>query len=193
MPPKSASLTQSAIEKLIKQRVDAVIATERDRHVNVEGSASGARGGAGTPVVRECTLAGFIKCNLVIFHGIKGDVELRRWFEKTKMIFGISLEAANGISWTEIKKLMTKEFCLPEEIQRMEHELWNLKVKDFNMAAYTKRFNELTFLCPSMVPTVEKTIKAYIRWFTDNIKGEVTSSKPTGLNEAVRIAHKLME
>ncbi|GJT02080.1 putative reverse transcriptase domain-containing protein [Tanacetum coccineum] len=28
---------------------------------------------------------------------------------------------------------------------------------------------------------------------TDNIKGEVTSSKPTNLNEAVRMAHKLME
>ncbi|GKG64927.1 hypothetical protein Tco_0667559, partial [Tanacetum coccineum] len=28
---------------------------------------------------------------------------------------------------------------------------------------------------------------------TDNIKGEVTSSKPANLNEAVRMAHKLME
>ncbi|GJU64779.1 putative reverse transcriptase domain-containing protein [Tanacetum coccineum] len=29
--------------------------------------------------------------------------------------------------WTEMKQLMTAEFCLIEEIQRMEHELWNLK------------------------------------------------------------------
>nr|GEY44390.1 hypothetical protein [Tanacetum cinerariifolium] len=37
------------------------------------------------------------------------------------------LEAANRITWTEIKKLMTEEFCPDEEIQLMELELWNLK------------------------------------------------------------------
>nr|GEW49980.1 putative reverse transcriptase domain-containing protein [Tanacetum cinerariifolium] len=34
---------------------------------------------------------------------------------------------------------------------------------------------------------------AYIRGLTDNIKGEVTSSKPANLNKSVRMAHKLME
>nr|GEV55609.1 hypothetical protein [Tanacetum cinerariifolium]GEZ25754.1 hypothetical protein [Tanacetum cinerariifolium] len=36
-------------------------------------------------------------------------------------------------------------------------------------------------------------VDAYIWGLTDNIKGEVTSSKPADLNEAVRMAHKLME
>ncbi|GJV77890.1 putative reverse transcriptase domain-containing protein [Tanacetum coccineum] len=36
-------------------------------------------------------------------------------------------------------------------------------------------------------------INAYIRGLSDNIKDEVTSSKPTNLNEAVRMAHKLMK
>ncbi|GKF00050.1 reverse transcriptase domain-containing protein [Tanacetum coccineum] len=62
-----------------------------------------------------------------------------------------------------MKQLMTAEFCLIEEIQRLENELWNLKVD------------------------------AYIRGLTDNIKGEVTSSKPANLSEAVCMAHKLME
>ncbi|GKE62224.1 putative reverse transcriptase domain-containing protein [Tanacetum coccineum] len=44
-----------------------------------------------------------------------------------------------------------------------------------------------------MVLTERKKIDAYIRGLTDNIKGEVTSSKPTSLNEAVRMAHTLME
>nr|GEX88105.1 putative reverse transcriptase domain-containing protein [Tanacetum cinerariifolium] len=66
------------------------------------------------------------------------------------------LEAANRIPWTEVKRLMTKEFCPIEEIQRMEHELWNLKVKDFNMPAYTQRFYELALLCPKMVPSERK-------------------------------------
>ncbi|GJX06830.1 hypothetical protein Tco_0194762 [Tanacetum coccineum] len=62
-----------------------------------------------------------------------------------------------------MKQLKTTEFCPIEELQRMKHELWNLKVD------------------------------AYIRGLTDNIKGEVTSSRPTNLKEAVRMVHKLME
>ncbi|GJT98649.1 putative reverse transcriptase domain-containing protein [Tanacetum coccineum] len=88
---------------------------------------------------------------------------------------------------------MTEEFCPIEEIQRMEHELWNLKVKDFDISTYTQRFHELVQLCPEMVLTERKKIKAYIRGLTDNIKGTVIGSKPTSLNEAVRMAHALME
>ncbi|GJU03760.1 putative reverse transcriptase domain-containing protein [Tanacetum coccineum] len=103
------------------------------------------------------------------------------------------LEAANQIGWTEMKRIMTDEFCPIEEIQRMEHELWNLKVKEFDITAYTKRFHELVHLCPEMVPSERKKIEAYIRGLTDNIKGTVIGSKPVSLNEAVRMAHALME
>ncbi|GKC70529.1 reverse transcriptase domain-containing protein [Tanacetum coccineum] len=75
----------------------------------------------------------------------------------------------------------------------MENELWNLKVKEYNMVAYSQRFNELALMCPRMVEPKSVKIEAYIRGLSDNIKGEVTSSKPTNLNEAVRMAHKLME
>ncbi|GJZ34363.1 putative reverse transcriptase domain-containing protein [Tanacetum coccineum] len=119
--------------------------------------------------------------------GSPRTVELRRWFEKTESVFGISecaegkkvkfaaatlegpaltwwnskvatmgLETVNQMPWTEMKQLMTTEFCPIEESQRMEHELWNLRVKEYNI-------------------------------------GEVTSSRPTNLNEAVRMTHKLME
>ncbi|GJS43805.1 putative reverse transcriptase domain-containing protein [Tanacetum coccineum] len=125
-----------------------------------------------------------MKCNTTAFHRNKGANELCRWFEKTKMVVGISeyveerkvkfaaailqghdltwwnsqvatrgLEAANQITWTEMKKLMTKEFCPAEEISRMEHELWNLKVKDVNMPTYTQRFHKLALLCLEMVLT----------------------------------------
>nr|GEX16244.1 putative reverse transcriptase domain, ribonuclease H-like domain, aspartic peptidase domain protein [Tanacetum cinerariifolium] len=48
------------------------------------------RGQDATPVVDECTFAGFMKYNPIAFHGIEGAVELRRWFEKTESVFGIS-------------------------------------------------------------------------------------------------------
>ncbi|GKD02013.1 putative reverse transcriptase domain-containing protein [Tanacetum coccineum] len=75
----------------------------------------------------------------------------------------------------------------------MESELWNLKVKDYDISAYTGRFNELVLLCPEMVLTEKKKTRAYIRGLSDNIKGEVTSSSPTTLNAVVRMAHSLME
>ncbi|GJS62957.1 putative reverse transcriptase domain-containing protein [Tanacetum coccineum] len=53
------------------------------------------RGQDAALVVRECTFSGFMKCNLTVFRGTKGAVELQRWFEKTESIFGIS-ECAEG-------------------------------------------------------------------------------------------------
>ncbi|GJX06651.1 putative reverse transcriptase domain-containing protein [Tanacetum coccineum] len=212
---------------MIKENVDAAIAAERARHANVGNDVKGsgpARGQDAAPDARECTFAGFMKCNPTAFRGTKGAIELLRWFEKTENIFGINncvegkkvrfaaatlqgptltwwnakiatmgLETVNQMPWTEMKQLMTAEFCLIEEVQRMEHELWNLKVKEYNIVAYTQRFNELALMCPRMVEPERVKVDAYIRGLTDNIKGEVTSSKPANLNEAVRMAHKLMD
>nr|GEZ48307.1 reverse transcriptase domain-containing protein [Tanacetum cinerariifolium]GEZ84450.1 reverse transcriptase domain-containing protein [Tanacetum cinerariifolium] len=77
-----------------------------------------------------------------------------------------------------------------EEIQRIEHELWILRVKEYNIVAYTQRFNELAL---RMVEQESAKIEAYILGPSDNIKGEVTSSRHAKLNEAVHMAHKLME
>ncbi|GJU02400.1 putative reverse transcriptase domain-containing protein [Tanacetum coccineum] len=111
-------MSQAAIERLITQRVNAAVEAERARQVKAGGQGSNANeagGQGGAPAVRECTFSGFIKCNPTVFHGHEGAVATR------------GLEAANQITWTEMKKLMTEEFCPIEEIQRMEHELWNLK------------------------------------------------------------------
>ncbi|GJV88464.1 putative reverse transcriptase domain-containing protein [Tanacetum coccineum] len=44
-----------------------------------------------------------------------------------------------------------------------------------------------------MVEPERVKVDAYIQGLNDNIKGEVTSSKPANLNKVVRMAHKLME
>ncbi|GKC23580.1 hypothetical protein Tco_1025730 [Tanacetum coccineum] len=49
----------------------------------------------------------------------------------------MGLENVNQMPWTEMKQLMTAKFCPIEELQRMGHELWNLKVKEYNIVAYT--------------------------------------------------------
>nr|GEY95360.1 hypothetical protein [Tanacetum cinerariifolium] len=48
------------------------------------------RGQDVAPAICECTFAGFIKCNPTVFRGVKGAVELRRWFEKTESVFRFS-------------------------------------------------------------------------------------------------------
>ncbi|GJT78522.1 hypothetical protein Tco_1045247 [Tanacetum coccineum] len=190
MPPKSATLTQAAIRRMIKESVDATIATEWARHANAGNDARGSgpvRGQDAAPTVHECTFAGFMKCNPTTFYGTKGVVELRRWFEKTESIFGIS-ECAEG------KKV---KFAAATQ-QGPALTWWNAKVatmglETVNQMPWTEMFNELALMCPRMVEPERVKADAYIRGLTDNIKGEVTSSKPANLNEAVRMAHKLME
>ncbi|GKC40578.1 putative reverse transcriptase domain-containing protein, partial [Tanacetum coccineum] len=191
------------IRRMIKESVDAAIAAKRARQANVRNDASGSgpvRGQDIAPAVRECIFAGFMKCNPTIFRGVKGAVELRRWFKKTKSVFKIN-KCAEGkkvkfvaatlerlaLTWWKTKVATIKE------VKRMEHEQWNLKVKEYDVVAYTQRFNELALMCPRIVEPKRVKVDAYIQGLTDNIKGEVTSSKPTDLNKVVRMAHKLME
>ncbi|GJX30043.1 putative reverse transcriptase domain-containing protein [Tanacetum coccineum] len=188
MPLKSAPLTYVVVRQMIKESVDAAIAVEQTRQANVGSNASRsgqARGQVTALVARECTFVRFMKCNPDKFHGTEGA-----WNSKVAIL---GLDVANQMGWTEMKKLMTTKFCPAEELQRIENELWNLKVKEYNMVAYTQRFNELALMCPRMVKPESVKIDAYIRGLSDNIKGEVTSTRPTNLNEAVRMAHKLME
>ncbi|GJS48785.1 putative reverse transcriptase domain-containing protein [Tanacetum coccineum] len=79
-----------------------------------------------------------------------------------------------------VRKDKTRGTLLPwvydsgkQEIQRMEHELWNLKVREYDIVSYTQRFNELALMCPRMVEPERVKVDAYIR--------------------AVRMGHKLME
>nr|GEV65871.1 putative reverse transcriptase domain-containing protein [Tanacetum cinerariifolium] len=102
-------------------------------------------------------------------------------------------EVANRRPWTEVKQMTTDEFCPTEEVQRLEDELRHLKLRDMNIAAYTERFNELALLCPDDVSNEKKKVELYIKGLPEIIKGETTSSRPATLNEAVCMAHVLME
>ncbi|GJZ87610.1 putative reverse transcriptase domain-containing protein, partial [Tanacetum coccineum] len=141
IPPKSRPLSQAAIERMITQRVNEALTSDRARRANVSGA------------------------------GESRFVELRRWFKKTESVFRIS-------GCAEGKKVKFAAATL----QGPALTWWN-----------SKRFNELTLMCPRMVEPESVKINAYIRGLSENIKGEVTSSKPTNLSEAVCMAHKLME
>ncbi|GJT59710.1 putative reverse transcriptase domain-containing protein [Tanacetum coccineum] len=66
-------------------------------------------------------------------------------------IASMGIDAANGTPWTEVRKWMTEEFCPRSVLQRLEQELYNLKLKGTDIDGYTNRFHELALLCPRMV------------------------------------------
>nr|GEX18715.1 reverse transcriptase domain-containing protein [Tanacetum cinerariifolium] len=70
----------------------------------------------------------------------------------------LGLNVAIGKSWGDMKNIMLEEFCLDEEVQRMEDELRSLKLRDTNITASTQRFHELVLLCPEAVPTEKKKV-----------------------------------
>ncbi|GKC76396.1 reverse transcriptase domain-containing protein [Tanacetum coccineum] len=74
----------------------------------------------------------------------------------------MGIEQANRTTWTELKRLLTNKYCPRTEIRKMEEELYNLSVKRNDLKPYVRRFQELTTLCPNMVPNNEKLLEAFI-------------------------------
>ncbi|GJR83347.1 reverse transcriptase domain-containing protein [Tanacetum coccineum] len=64
----------------------------------------------------------------------------------------IGVDEAYEMPWKDLMKLMIDVYCPRNEIQKLENELWNLYVKGTDVAGYTRRLQELTLLCPRMVP-----------------------------------------
>ncbi|GJZ06498.1 putative reverse transcriptase domain-containing protein [Tanacetum coccineum] len=88
---------------------------------------------------------------------------------------------------------MTEVYCPRNEIQKMETELWNMSVKNNDMATYTQRFQELTMMCTKMVPEEEDRVEKFIGGLPDNIQGNVIAAEPTRLQDTVRITCNLMD
>ncbi|GJU48973.1 putative reverse transcriptase domain-containing protein [Tanacetum coccineum] len=84
-------------------------------------------------------------------------------------------------------KLMAEVYCPRTKIQKMESELWNLTMKNNDLAAYTQRFQELTMMCTKMVPEEEDRVEKFIRGFPDNIQGN--EGNKNGVGESKRKNH----
>ncbi|GJT32992.1 hypothetical protein Tco_0923411 [Tanacetum coccineum] len=130
------------------------------------------------------------------FRGTEGAVGLTRWFEKLESQFGISnvaesdrvkfasstlldgaltwwnvyvrsvtLDTAHATPWSDFKAMFIRKYCPRNEIKQMENE---------------------------MVPNADRLLERYIEGLPLNIKGNVTSSKPVDLHEAIDMAQGLM-
>ncbi|GJU72351.1 reverse transcriptase domain-containing protein, partial [Tanacetum coccineum] len=104
----------------------------------------------------------------------------------------VTLDTAHATPWGDFKAMFIRKYCPRNEVKQMENELWNLKVKGTNLTAYNQRFQELILLCPEMVPNPDRLLERYIEGLPLSIKGNVTSSKPVDLHEAIEMAQGLM-
>ncbi|GJU39665.1 hypothetical protein Tco_1192622 [Tanacetum coccineum] len=74
----------------------------------------------------------------------------------------------------------------------MEEELYNLTVKGNDLKPYVRRFQELTVLCPDMVPNTEKLLEAFIGGLPRSIEGNVNgSSNKTYSSASIKYAGDL--
>nr|GEX32205.1 putative reverse transcriptase domain-containing protein [Tanacetum cinerariifolium] len=107
----------------------------------------------------------------------EGVVGLTRWIEKMESVFQISGRAVENQG----------------EIKKLKIELWNLKVKENNVSAYTEHFQELILICTKFVADEAEKIDKYVSGLPDNIYGSVKASKPKTLDETSELANDLMD
>ncbi|GJU13995.1 reverse transcriptase domain-containing protein [Tanacetum coccineum] len=89
--------------------------------------------------------------------------------------------------------MMIKQYCPHNEVQKLEVKLWNHMVKGVDITTYNRRFQELAILCPAMVPTIEKLLERYVWGLPQPIQGNVTSFDLATIDEAMRMARRLMD
>ncbi|GJS26735.1 putative reverse transcriptase domain-containing protein [Tanacetum coccineum] len=153
---------------------------------------------------RVCSYPDFMKCQPLNFKGTEGVVGLSQWFEKMESIFHISdcavrkskvkrHDAAYAITWGTLKKKLTDKYYPKGEIKKLEIEIWNLKVRGNDVAAYTQCFQELALMCTKLLADETERVDKYISGLPDNIHGNVMSARPKTLDDAIELANDLMD
>ncbi|GJS60778.1 reverse transcriptase domain-containing protein [Tanacetum coccineum] len=127
-------------------------------------------GPTGIPAVKTGNYKEFISCQPFYFNGTEGAVGLIRWFERTESVFSRSRCAEENKVTFATGNLNCRTLVLyyvpRTEIRKMEEELYNLIVKGNDLKPYVRRFQELTVLCPNMVPNNDKLLEAFIEGTT---------------------------
>ncbi|GJX05763.1 putative reverse transcriptase domain-containing protein [Tanacetum coccineum] len=101
--------------------------------------------------------------------------------------------AAYAMTWGTFKKKLTDKYCPNGEIKKLKIELWNLKVRGNDVAAYTQCFQELALMCTKFLAVETVNIDKYIGGLPDNIYGNVMSARPKTLDFAIELANDLMD
>ncbi|GKD98520.1 reverse transcriptase domain-containing protein, partial [Tanacetum coccineum] len=102
-------------------------------------------------------------------------------------------DTAYAMTWGTFKKKLTDKYYPNGEIKKLEIELWNLKVRGNDVAAYTQRFQELALMCTKFLADETAKINKYIGGLPDNIHGNVMSARHKTLDFDIELANDLMD
>ncbi|GKC35961.1 putative reverse transcriptase domain-containing protein, partial [Tanacetum coccineum] len=170
MPPKA--MFEARMREVIREQVAASMADFMENTNHGAGGGGAGGGGAGGAGAGGAGVGGagpaapeITRCTYITF--MKCDPQPFKGTEGANgWIASMGIDAANGTPWTEVRKWMTEEFYPQSVLQRLEQEL--------------------------MVEPKQVKVEQYIRGLSKNIRGDVTSSRPAGIDEAVCMAYQLM-
>ncbi|GJT16711.1 putative reverse transcriptase domain-containing protein [Tanacetum coccineum] len=172
----TTSVTNAQLQAMINQGVTAALAArDADRNTNGDDShisGAGTEGVAGLSQwfermesvfhISNCTVENQVKFATCTLH----SVALTWWNTHVKTV---GHDAAYGMPWKTLMKMMTDKYCPRNEIKKLEIEIWDLKVKESDK------------------------IEKYVGGLPDMIHGSVVASKPKTMQDAVEIATELMD
>ncbi|GJY79411.1 putative reverse transcriptase domain-containing protein [Tanacetum coccineum] len=163
MPPRR--FKKKSVKRIVEKRVAKAI--EEYEKTRVDSNNTGGSGSAnigtvapdvhGSRVFEICKL---LEDDKVKFAVCTFEGRALTWWNGNVQLLGLA--NANQIPWSNVKAMMTTEYCPATEIQRMEQELWTLTLKGDDIEAYNNRFHELVLMCPELVSTEKKKIEKYI-------------------------------
>ncbi|GJT61978.1 reverse transcriptase domain-containing protein [Tanacetum coccineum] len=171
MPPKRTStseapaMTQDAIRKLVADSVTAALEAQTAPMATARA--------VGLICWFERTESVFSrsKCieeNKVTFAtGTLTDDALSWW---NAYVQPVGVDQANQITWTKLKRLLKNKYFPRTEVKKIEDKLYNLTVKGNDLKTYIRRFQELSVLCPNMIPNIEKLLESFIRGLPRSIE-----------------------
>nr|GEU62635.1 reverse transcriptase domain-containing protein [Tanacetum cinerariifolium] len=162
----TSAMTQASIRKLVADSVVAALEAQAATMANTDNTNRNTRQRE-TPVF-ERTESVFSGSNCT---------------EECKVKFATGTLTEEALSW----------YCLRTEVKKMEDEFYNLTVKGNDLKTYVRRFQELAILCPTMAPNSKKLMEVFIEGLPRSIEGNVTTSKPQTLEEAITITQRLMD
>ncbi|GKC69619.1 hypothetical protein Tco_1115502 [Tanacetum coccineum] len=179
---------KKSVKKIVEKRVAKAIEkyekTRADSN-NTGRSGSTNTGGTVVPEMHGCSYKTFMNGKPHSFKGTEGVVGLKRWFKKMEQVFEICKCAEDD----KVKLAM----CTFEGRALTWWNINTLTLKGDDIEAYSNRFHELVLMCLELVSTESKKIEKFIRGIPERIKGNINSSKPTTLHEAINMARELVE
>ncbi|GJS15010.1 hypothetical protein Tco_0409482 [Tanacetum coccineum] len=84
-----------------------------------------------------CSYKEILACNPKDYDGKGGAIVYNHWIEKMELVQTRGREAAIGMTWEDFKALIREEFCLNDEMQKLETKIWCYAMVGAGHAAYT--------------------------------------------------------